>query len=328
VEENPVQSTLRPEEVAASVQVVGVIGVGLMGLGMTKRLLAQGYTVLTYDVDLHRQNLAAAAGASPVESPAHIAQAAHAIIIAVLDAKQISQVLRGTSEGAASTTTESSLLEGLASHLNACRERNPLVLMCSTVAPADVINFSRQLTAVGAQPIDAPISGGPAKAEAGTMSMMLAASSSALRQVRQLTEDLSARQFVVSEQVGDAMRAKLVNNLMAAANLTAAAEAMGLASAMGLDLHVMAKIASTSSGQSWICDDRFTRVLEGDVVPRAQLHVLTKDVNLATQAALDLHVALPMGQHAAKTMRDACDSGLHYDDDSAMFNYWLRCIQS
>jgi L-threonate 2-dehydrogenase len=298
-------------------QTIGVIGAGLMGLGMTKRLIAQGYRVLVRDIDPVREQLAREAGAQIVASPREVGEHADITLIAVLDAAQIDQVLQG-SEG---------LLIGLDINPTGDSGLPIAVLMCSTIAPADSERFGSAIMAVGAWPVDAPISGGPVKAALGTMSMMLAADIVALNFIRPLTHALSGKQFEVSNQVGDAMRAKLVNNMMAAAHLVAASEAMGLAATMGLDLNKMAQITAASSGQSWMCDDRITRALHDDETVAAQMHVLTKDVRLAALEAERLNITVPIGKHAATTMQAACDAGYKYQDDSLMFQYWAETIE-
>jgi L-threonate 2-dehydrogenase len=296
---------------------IGVIGAGLMGLGMTKRALAQGYRVLVNDVDPARESMARDAGAQVVDSPREVAQLADFTFIVVLDATQIDQVLAG-SHG---------LLSGLEAHrlTEGCQPN--AVLMCSTIAPTDSERFGDAISAAGAWPVDAPISGGPVKATLGTMSMMLSGEIQALAFVRPLTQALSAKQFEVSHKVGDAMRAKLVNNMMAAAHLVAASEAMGLAARMGIDLNVMAQITAASSGQSWMSDDRFARVLNADESVAAQMHVLTKDVRLASSEAERLKVSVPIGKHAATTMQAACEQGYKYQDDSLMFKYWSEALK-
>jgi L-threonate 2-dehydrogenase len=305
---------------------IGIVGVGNMGLAIAKRLISQGYSVLAQDIDPARQALAQTAGATVMPDARSLAQQADVILIVVLDADQIAQVLGISIANPEQAKSAQGLLTGLEINPSASAGRCPAVLMCSTIAPEMTQQFAQILQAAGAWAIDAPISGGPLRAEQGTMSMMLAADPAALAQVQLLTQAISAKQFQVSHQVGDAMRAKLVNNMMAAANLVAASEAMGLAAAFGLDLAKMAEIVKVSSGQSWMCDDRIARALVDDYEPRAHLHVLTKDVKLAHEAAQRLAVAVPMGQHAAQTMQAACHAGHRNDDDAIMFQYWAETL--
>ncbi len=295
-------------------KVIGIIGAGLMGLGMAKRLIACGYQVIVRDIDPSREQLARLAGAKIAASAREVGEQCELTLIVVLDALQIEQVLQG----------EHGLLSGLDANQRGESGLPVAVMTCSTIAAADAVRFGQAIMNVGAWPIDAPISGGPIKAALGTMSMMLAADTVALNFVRPVVLDLSQKHFDVSNQLGDAMRAKLVNNMMAAAHLVAASEAMGLAASMGLDLAIMAKITAASSGQSWMCDDRIARALNDDTTSLAQMHVLTKDVRLAAQEAKQLNVIVPIGDHAATVMQAACDAGYKSQDDSLMFRYWAE----
>jgi L-threonate 2-dehydrogenase len=295
--------------------IVGVIGTGVMGLAIAQCLLGKGYPVVTYDIDAQRNQLSESAGATIAANPASVVQQAQIVFVVVLDAGQISQVFEPTGDANAG------LLRGLALSPSVQSGQCPTVLLCSTISPEDAQRFAAQVQEAGAWVLDAPISGGPHRAAQGTMSVMLAGGPVAKLQALGVLADCSANQFTVSDQPGDAMRAKLVNNLMAASNLVAAAQAMTLASAMGLDLVTVAKIAAASSGQSWMCDDRITRALHDDYEPRAQLHVLTKDVTLACAAARHLQVPLPLGDQAAQVMQQACQAGHRAQDDAIVFQY-------
>ncbi len=301
---------------------IGIIGVGVMGLAMAQRLLNLGYSVLAHDIDSDRLALAKRSGADIAANANQVAQQADFILVVVLNSDQIKSVLAPTNDA------DSGLLRGLILSPKVNSGQCPTVMLCSTISPADVESFCSQIQQAGAWVLDAPISGGPARATAGSMSVMLAGSPVAISSVQTLLDDLSSKQFIVSMQAGDAMRAKLVNNLMAASHLVAAAQAMNLASAMGLDLAKMQQITQASSGQSWMCDDRMPRALLDDYEPRAQLHVLTKDVHLACEAARELAVPLPAGDHAAQFMQGACEAGHRAQDDAILFEYWARVASS
>jgi putative dehydrogenase len=108
---------------------------------------------------------------------------------------------------------------------------------------------------------------------------------------------------VISAQPGDAAKAKLVNNLMAGIHLMAGAEALALAERLGLDAQPDVRADLGELGQSWMFDDRMPRALAGDFEPRAQSHVLTKDVRLANEAAAAAGLSLPLGAMAANCCR-------------------------
>jgi len=285
------------------VKSVAVIGVGAMGMGMAHSLLRNGFRTLARDIDPQREALARAAGAQVVSS-AREAGAADAVAIVVVDAAQIEQVLSG----------DDGLLAGLGP--------GRLVFLCSTIAPSDSETFAARIAATGAQVLDAPISGGPARAQAGTMSIMLAGPQSALDAAEPVLAAIAGKRFVIGARHGDAARAKLVNNLMAGIHLMAGAEALALAIRLGLDPRQMSELIGASSGQSWMFDDRMQRALVGDYAPRAQSHVLTKDLTLANDAAHAVGLQLPLGALARDLLRATCEGGWRDEDDAAALKYY------
>lgn len=284
----------------------GVIGAGVMGLGIVRSLLRGGFAAHARDVDPMREALARDSGARIAGSPAELGARSDVIFIVVLDAAQIDDVFEGSN--------------GLLRVLGPGKT----VLINSTIAPCDMERFATRAGSTGAAFVDAPISGGPARAESGTMSMMLAAPDPVLAAIEPMLRVVSDKRFVIGAQAGDAARAKLVNNLMAGIHLIAGAEAMALAMRLGLDPRQMSELIRVSSGQSWMFDDRMPRALAGDFEPRAQAHVLTKDLTLANQAAADAGVDLPLGAVARDLLRATCDGGWRNEDDAAALKYYAR----
>ncbi|NJM42945.1 MAG: NAD(P)-dependent oxidoreductase [Brachymonas sp.] len=141
------------------------------------------------------------------------------------------------------------------------------VMLCPTISPDDVQSFAQRLAQHGIHTIEAPMSGGPARAQDGSMSLMVACHDALYKQHESLLHDLSNRVFHVSERIGDGARTKLVNNLLAAINLTGAAEAISMAQKLGLDTHKTLDVIEQSSGQSWIGSERMRRALAGQMHP-------------------------------------------------------------
>lgn len=283
--------------------VPGVIGTGAMGGAMAARLQDRGFKVQVRDIDPARQAIQVAAGAKGHSSPAALAGVANTVFIVVVDAHQITQVLKG----------EGGLLGALGPHHT--------VVFCSTISPDDMVRSCEAVAACGAAALDAPISGGPQRARDGAMSMMLAAQPELIARLEPLLDAMSARRFVISARFGDASKAKLVNNLVAGINLAAATEGLALARELGLDERQMLSLMTASSGQSWIGDDRLERALADDYAPRAQTHVLTKDLTLATALATQRGYPVPLGDQARTLFQAACDAGYRDEDDAAMLKY-------
>ncbi|MDD2880155.1 MAG: NAD(P)-dependent oxidoreductase [Rhodoferax sp.] len=289
---------------AAAAGPVAIIGVGNMGGAMARRLLSQGWSVRVCDIDRAKTETLEHFGALALVTPAQAAIHSVVIMVVVVDAAQTEDVLFGPS-GAASVL-----------------QPGQTVLLCPTLAPADVTRLAQRLQTLGVAVLDAPMSGGPQRAQEGSMSLMLAGDSAVLARHQTLLEALASQRFVISERVGDAARTKLVNNLAAGINLVGAAEVLALAQKMGLDLTRTLDVIEQSSGQSWIGSDRMRRAIAGDFAPRAHMTLLQKDTRLALDAAQSVGFYGPLGAAARDVFAQASAGGMADQDDAALFK-WL-----
>jgi 3-hydroxyisobutyrate dehydrogenase-like beta-hydroxyacid dehydrogenase len=196
--------------------------------------------------------------------------------------------------------------------------RAPAFMMCSTISPPDSERFAAALRAVGVEMLDAPISGGPTRAHAGTLSMMASGSDTAFARCRPVIDAVCAKCFEIGAKAGDGSRMKVVNNMLAAANLAAGCEAMAMAALLGLDLKQAADVIQASSGASWIFGDRMPRALAGDYSTKAASRVLLKDVGLFVHAARELGLTAPMAECAQEIFADTVARGYAEEDDGAV----------
>jgi 3-hydroxyisobutyrate dehydrogenase len=281
---------------------VAFIGIGNMGLAMALRLRDAGQPVRVHDIDLTRHALAAAAGAELADSPAAVAAGCALLIVVVVDAAQTEAVLFGPAGAAAALPTGAT------------------VMLCPTIGPADVERLAARLVEAGLGCLDAPMSGGPARARDGSMSLMVAAPPDLWAAHQRLLRHVAARLFHVGERPGDGARTKLVNNLLAATNLAAAAEAIALAQQLGLDGAQTLAVIEQSSGHSWIGADRMTRALAGDFEPRAHTTLLAKDSALALAMAAEAGITPTLGTQAAAMFQAALAAGYGGEDDARLLS--------
>lgn len=280
---------------------VGVIGIGAMGLAMAVNLRRKGWPVFARDLRDQAEAEARNAGIVVCDSPKALAARTEIVVVVVVDAAQIETVLFGA--------------DGVVQ----AKSGAATVLLCSTIAPDDTARFALRLAEHGIATVDAPISGGPARALAGTMSTMLAAPATTLASCEALLTDLADKRFVVSETIGDAAKAKLVNNLLAGINLVAGAEALAFGEKLGLDAARLFEIIRASSGASWVFEDRMARALAEDFSPpRAAVRILTKDIGLAIALAAGLGHATPLGDAALARFQETVARGWDELDDSAV----------
>lgn len=280
---------------------IGIVGIGAMGLPMARNLHRKGYPLNVCDIDAAALAAAATFGIAACDTPAALAAQSDVLVIVVVDAAQIEGVLFGA--------------HGVVRSL---RETRLTVLLCSTIAAQDTERFRKQLAAHAIDVLDAPISGGPARAEDGSLSMMLACEPALAAAHDTLLRDMASRLVHVGTKVGDAARVKLVNNLLAGINLVAAAEAMALGVQLGLDRQMLFDVINASSGASWIGHDRLQRALAGDYSPRARAAILTKDIGLAIHMADAAGIDTPLGDAALSVFRATVAGGLGEQDDAAV----------
>ncbi len=275
---------------------VGVIGVGAMGMGVAKALLAKGFAVVVRDLAPGREAEAVAAGAKRAASPREVAAQVDVLISLVVDAAQTREVL----------VEDPWVTSGLT------------VMMCSTIAPADSEGVAAALARRGIEMLDAPISGGPGRAHAGTLSMMAAGSEEAFARCKPVFEGFTAKCFRVSNRPGDGSRMKVVNNMAAAANLAAGAEAMALAARLGLDLAQVIDVVQSSSGASWMFGEHMPRAIAGDYRTRAAARVLHKDVGLFVDVARAAGIEPEMARATLEVYRDTVARGYAEEDLAAV----------
>ncbi|OOG37311.1 hydroxyacid dehydrogenase [Polaromonas sp. A23] len=274
-----------------------------MGGAMAANLLARGWPVSVCDIDPVKVADLQEKGAVALTAPAQAAPDSIVFIVCVVDAAQTEEVLFGQ--------------QGLAGML----QPGHTVVLCPTISPQDVEGFASRLAALGVYTVDAPMSGGPARARDGSMSLMVACAEPVYQAQAALLQALSSKLFRISERPGDGARTKLVNNLLAGINLVGAAEVLALAGRLGLDLGRTLDVIEQSSGQSWIGSDRMRRALAADYEPRAHVTLLEKDTRLAVAAAGAAGFEGPLGARASQIFADARQAGLGGLDDAAIFKY-------
>ena len=196
---------------------VGLIGLGTMGLGMAQSLRRAGHTVHVYDVRAEAAQAFAKDGGVVAASPAALGAACDVLVSVVVNAAQTESVLFGP-EGCAAAMKPGSVF-----------------VMCSTVEPNWSMAMEKRLNDMGLLYIDAPISGGAAKAASGQMTMMSAGSPAAYAVAEPLLNAMAAKVYKLGDKAGAGSKVKIINQLLAGVHIAAAAEAMALGLREGVD---------------------------------------------------------------------------------------------
>lgn len=283
---------------------LGVVGIGAMGMAVCLRARDRGFPVAVRDVRPEAEAQARSAGATVCPSPAAVGRAARLVVVLVVDRHQVESVLFG----------DDGLVAGMAP--------GGLVAVSSTIEPDYAAALGPRLAAHGLRHIDAPVSGGPARARDGTMSMMAACEAEVFALAAPALRELAARLFHVGRQSGDGARTKMLNNLLAGVNLVAAAEALALGERVGLDAGALLEVIRASSGDSWVIGDRMPRALAGDFAPRAALDILKKDLGIVIGAGREAGFATPLAEAARAVFEAASRAGLGAEDDAALLKFY------
>jgi L-threonate 2-dehydrogenase len=279
---------------------VGVIGLGAMGAGIAGSLRRAGHRVHACDA---RPNVAAAFardGGVASASPAEVGRACAIVVSVVVDAAQTEAVLFGA-DGAVAAMAPGSVF-----------------VMCSTVDPKASIAFEARLEALGLHYLDAPISGGAAKAAAGEMTMMTAGSAAAYAACEGVLEAMAAKVYRLGDRAGAGSTVKIVNQLLAGVHIAAAAEAMALGLRQGIDPAALYEVITHSAGNSWMFENRMAHVLKADYTPLSAVDIFVKDLGLVLDTARSTKFPLPLASTAHQMFMQASSAGFAKEDDAAV----------
>ncbi|MUG31531.1 MULTISPECIES: 3-hydroxyisobutyrate dehydrogenase [Psychrobacter] len=274
---------------------IAFIGLGNMGGPMAKNLLKNGYQVTVYDLSEAAQQQLSDAGASTSSSPKQAVQGADVVITMLPASKHVNTVYLGDAEATQLTA------DGLLSELPS----GTLVIDSSTIDAAAARNVARIATTKGIDMVDAPVSGGTAGAEAGTLTFIVGGEDSAFNRAEPILKAMGKNIFHAGSN-GAGQVAKICNNMLLGILMSGTAEALNLGVKNGLDAKVLSDIMLQSSGRNWTLEvyNPYPGVLEN--VPSSRGYSggfmsqhMHKDLHLALQAAEDINAEVPMGAQAA-----------------------------
>ena len=294
-----------------STTTVGLIGLGAMGSGMAQSLRRAGHTVHVFDVRREVAAAFAADGGVAHDSLASLGAACDVIVSVVVNAAQTESVLFGdgpTSGGSSGSSV------GCAASM----KPGSVFVMCSTVDPNWSVALEARLEALGLQYVDAPISGGAAKAASGEMTMMTAAKPAAYALVEPLLNAMAAKVYKLGDSAGAGSKVKIINQLLAGVHIAAAAEAMALGLREGVDPAALYEVITHSAGNSWMFENRMAHVLAGDYTPLSAVDIFVKDLGLVLDMARASKFPLPLSSTAHQMFMQASTAGFAKEDDSAV----------
>jgi 3-hydroxyisobutyrate dehydrogenase len=243
-------------------QRVGLIGLGAMGLPMSRNLLKAGFDLAVWGRRPESASEILAEGATWVGSPRELAERSDVVILMVTNSPDVRELVldRGLLDGAAPST---------------------VIVDMSTIAPTMTRSLAETCSERDVDFLDAPVSGGTQGAEAGTLTIMVGGNGEALERARPVLDAIGGKIFHVGPS-GSGEVIKLVNNVLVGVIAAATAEALVLGVKAGADVETMAQVVGASTGASWQLANQFPlRAFNGSFRPGFMTDLLAKDLGLA-----------------------------------------------
>jgi putative dehydrogenase len=272
-----------------------------MGMGAAKSCLRAGLN--TWGVDLNPaalENLRQAGARDAQPSASAFADQLDAVLLLVVNAQQVNAILFGE--------------EGLAAKLRP----GTVVMVSSTLSARDAQQIEQQLAQYQLLMLDAPVSGGAAKAASGEMTVMASGSEAAFTQLQSVLDAVAAKVYRVGSEIGLGSTVKIIHQLLAGVHIAVGAEAMALAARAGIPLETMYEVVTNAAGNSWMFENRMRHVVDGDYSPKSAVDIFVKDLNLVADTAKSLHFPLPLASTALNMFTEASNAGYGREDDSAV----------
>ena len=286
---------------------LGYVGLGKMGGALARRLMRQ-HKLRAYDLRPAVVQEFAAAGAVPVQNLGAMARDCDLVMTCLPTSAQVRDVIFGDAKGEG----------GLAAHL----KPGSVIADMTTGDPTATRAMAAELQARGIHLIDAPVSGGPHGAEAGTIAIMVGAPDALFDRVLPVLQTISPNIFHTGG-VGTGHLMKLVNNVIAASVRAVTFEAVAMGIKSGLSLETCAAVLPKGSARSYTTDVTLPRLVDGSFVANFQLGLMHKDVRLATEMGIASAAPMPI----AGLVREIYQEAVNEHGAEADINMLIRSCE-
>ena len=283
------------------------VGLGAMGSPMAKRLVGAGFELKVFDVLDERTHPLIKLGAVSAATLGEAAEGTEALVLMVANAEQAEGVLFGE-RGAAEA-----LPEGAA------------VVVMSTIGPEAVRELADALAERGLRTLDAPVSGGVARAEKGDLLIMAGGPEDLFEELRPVLGAMGSSVAHCGARVGDGQAVKLVNQLLCGVHIAAAGEALAYAEALDLDPRFVFETIRHGAANSFMLEDRGERMLNEEFVPpKSALDIFVKDMGLVRKAAEEQGFETPLSSAALELYLAGKEAGMGTEDDSGVIRMFRQ----
>ncbi|PDT49671.1 3-hydroxyisobutyrate dehydrogenase [Sinorhizobium fredii] len=283
-----------------------VIGLGSMGFGMAQSMKRAGIEVVGYDITPAAVERFAAEGGRGTATLREAVPDADIVVSVVVNAAQTEAVLFGA--------------DGIA----AAMKPGAVFISSATMDPAIARRLSEQVEALGLHYLDAPISGGAARAAKGELTIMASGSVEAFAAARPALDAMAAKVYELGDAAGTGAAFKMINQLLAGVHIAAACEAITFAAKQGLDLEKVYEVITASAGNSWMFENRVPHVLAGDYKPLSAIEIFVKDLGIVQDMARSERYPVPLVAAALQMYLAASGAGMGRDDDSSLARLYAQ----
>ncbi|SIQ31457.1 3-hydroxyisobutyrate dehydrogenase [Rhizobium sp. RU35A] len=287
-------------------RIAAVIGLGSMGMGMALSLKRAGLDVLGADISKDAVARFVEAGGRAVTDLAEDVRHADIVVSVVVNAAQTEGVLFGPA-GIAETMRPGAVF-----------------VSSATMDPAIARRLAAQLEAKGVHYLDAPISGGAARAAKGELTIMASGTPAAFAVARPALDAMATKVYELGDSAGFGAAFKMINQLLAGVHIAAACEAITLAAKQGLDLAKVYEVITASAGNSWMFENRIPHVLAGDYTPLSAVDIFVKDLGIIQDMARSERYPVPLSAAALQMYLAASGAGMGRDDDSSLARIYAQ----
>jgi len=283
---------------------IGFIGLGTMGKPMALNLIKAGYDMYVVDTCIAAVHDAAEAGANVCSTPAEVAYEVDVLITMLPNEKIVDSVLNG----------EDGFMQNAKSEA--------IIVDMSTVSPIFTRDMAKKAKLKGIEYVDAPVSGGQAGAQKGTLAIMIGGEESTVKKLLPVFEAMGKKIYHIGDSgAGNTM--KLVNNMLLGMNMAAVAEAVSMADKMGLDLNKFSEVVKESSGNSYAFTAKMDSfILSDNFEPGFAVDLQYKDLELAIATAKAENIPVPMASLGQQFYEIARAKGLGNKDISSLVKIW------
>jgi 2-hydroxy-3-oxopropionate reductase len=274
---------------------LGFIGIGIMGKPMAKNLIDAGYKMIAYDISKEALDEIVAYGAERGTSPKNVAENCDIVITMLPNSPDVKKAVLG----------EKGVIEGV--------RKGQVVIDMSSIAPLVSREVAKDLEKKGATMLDAPVSGGQEKAQAGTLAIMVGGKREVFEECKPILDIMGGSVTLVGD-IGAGQTTKLANQVIVAINIAAVAEALTMGKKAGVDPENIFNAIRGGLAASQCLEDKAPRMFEGRYDPGFRIRLHVKDLANVLETSRALHTAMPLSSQVMEMMQVLMAEG-HDDVD-------------